>query len=228
MTAPPPASTLRPQLLRGGIVTLDPGSNQVQKVIELQYNPDSITRTLTPQTWASDSGDRLDVLRLRGPAAETLRVDVEIDATDDLASPDTAPGGGLASRYGLLPQLAVLETLLSPTVAQLQETHRLADQGILEISPAESPLTLFVWGRRRVMPVIFTDFTVTEDSFDTALNPTRARIALQMRVLTTADLPFTHAGSNVFLSYLSQQTDLADRVPAGALPHLGISSIPGV
>ena len=157
-----------------------------------------------------------------------MRVDVEIDATDDLATADASAAGALASRYGLLPRLAELEALLSPTVGQMQDNFRLADQGILELSPAETPLTLFVWGRRRVMPVTITDLTVTEESFDTALNPTRARLTLQMRILTPSDLPFTHAGSSVFLAYLSQQTDLAERQPAGALPHLGISSIPGV
>jgi len=187
MTSSPPTSKLRPQLLRGGIATLEPGSTQVKTIVELQYNPDSISRTLTPQTWDSGSGDKLNTLRLRGPAQETLRVDVEIDATDALASPDGNPAGQLASKYGLLPQLAILETLLSPSVDQLRENYRLAGQGLLEISPPEGPLTLFVWGRQRVMPVVFTDFTVTEDGFDTALNPTRARISLAMRMLTTTD-----------------------------------------
>ena len=36
-----------PRLIKGGIVLVDPDSGAVQKIIVLQYNPDTLTRTLT-------------------------------------------------------------------------------------------------------------------------------------------------------------------------------------
>jgi hypothetical protein len=35
-----------PRLIKRGIVLVDPDSGTVQKIIGLQYNPDTITRTL--------------------------------------------------------------------------------------------------------------------------------------------------------------------------------------
>ena len=70
-----------PRLLRGGLVLLDPTSGAVQKVLPLQYNPDTITRTLQVQDMG-DSGNRADSLRLKGPAIETIKLEAEIDLTD--------------------------------------------------------------------------------------------------------------------------------------------------
>jgi hypothetical protein len=35
-----------PRLLKGGIVLIDPTSGAVQRIIALQYNPDTLSRTL--------------------------------------------------------------------------------------------------------------------------------------------------------------------------------------
>ena len=39
-----------PQLLKGGIVLLDPETAAVQRIISLQFNPDTLSRTLQVQT----------------------------------------------------------------------------------------------------------------------------------------------------------------------------------
>src|SRR4051794_22537077 len=122
-------------MLKGGIVTLKPDSGSVSNVIELQYNPHTVQRTLTPQRWEHTTGDRTDALRLKGPAQEVIRMEVEFDARDAW-EPESTSAGQMAVRFGLLPQLSVVETLLSPTADALKATHALAAQGILEISPA--------------------------------------------------------------------------------------------
>lgn len=38
-----------PKLLKGGIVLIDPATAQVQRIIALQYNPESLSRTLQVQ-----------------------------------------------------------------------------------------------------------------------------------------------------------------------------------
>ncbi|HNL15165.1 MAG TPA: hypothetical protein PKJ92_15365, partial [Accumulibacter sp.] len=77
------AFTGSPKLLKGGIVLIDPATAQVQRIIALQYNPESLSRTLQVQG-VSEGGDRSEALRLKGPAVETIKLDAEIDATDDM------------------------------------------------------------------------------------------------------------------------------------------------
>lgn len=38
-----------PKLLKGGIVLIDPATAQVQRIIALQYNPESLSRSLQIQ-----------------------------------------------------------------------------------------------------------------------------------------------------------------------------------
>lgn len=211
-----------PSLLKGGIVLVDAQTAAVQRVIPLQYNPDSVSRTLEPQMVQPDGGDRSELLRFKGPANETITIEAEIDATDQLEHPDTSPS---VLQVGIYAKLAALETSISPPSAALIANNLLASIGSLEILPMEGPLTLFVWSRRRVLPVRITQFGVNEDAFDPSLNPLRAKVTLTMRVLGVNDLPFAHKGSSLFLAYLQQKEQLAAGQSA-ALGTLGITGIP--
>ncbi|HVK51506.1 MAG TPA: hypothetical protein VM469_07215, partial [Pseudoxanthomonas sp.] len=75
-----------PRLLKGGLVLLDPVGGAVRRIIALQYNPDTLTRTLQVKGTGAESGDRSEALRLKGPAVETIKLEAEIDATDALES----------------------------------------------------------------------------------------------------------------------------------------------
>ena len=212
-----------PRLLKGGIVLIDPTSGAVQRVIVLQYNPDTLTRTLQVQGVGAGGGDRSEALRLKGPPVETIKLDAEIDATDQLESPDQNPN---ATQLGIQPQLAALETVIYPPSATLLSNNDLAQIGTLEIVPMESPLALFVWSKNRIVPVRITDFSITEEAFDPALNPIRAKVSLGLRVLSVNDLPFSHKGSGLFLTYQQQKEHLASLAAGGALSALGITGIP--
>jgi hypothetical protein len=211
-----------PRLVKGGLVLMDPTTSVVLRVIVLQYNPDTVTRTLQAQGIGT-AADRSEALRLKGPAIETIKLDAEIDATDQLEFPDQNQN---TVQFGILPQLAALETIIYPTSSQLQANNSLAQAGTLEIVPMETPLVLFVWTRNRVLPVRLTDFSVTEEAFDPALNPIRAKVSLGLRVLSVDDLGFDHKGGSLFMAYLQQKENLATRSPAGALSGLGIEQIP--
>lgn len=211
-----------PRLLKGGIVLVDPGTSAVLRVIALQYNPETLTRSLQIKALA-DSGNRSDALRLTGPPVETIKVDIEIDATDMMESPDQNQA---TAQFGIYPQLAALETIVYPANSQIQSNHRLASAGTLEIIPMETPLTLFVWSKNRVLPVRLTDFSITEESFDPQLNPIRAKVGLGMRVLSVNDLPFEHKGSSLFMSYHLQKESLAAKSKGAALNALGLTSLP--
>jgi hypothetical protein len=211
-----------PRLLKGGIVLIEPTTAAVQRVISLQYNPDTLTRSLQAQSIEPGNKNRSEALRLKGPAIETFKLDAEIDATDQLEAPDQNPG---AAQFGIHPQLAALETIVYPTSDQLLAANALAQSGTLEIAPMEAPLTLFVWSKSRVVPVRITDFSITEEAFDANLNPIRAKVSLGLRVLSVDDLGFDDKGGNLFLVYQQQKERFAALNQGGTLSTLGIGGI---
>ena len=218
------ASPISLRLVKGGIVTMDPDTSAVRSIIALQYNPDSLSRTLQIQAvQGGQDGTRVDALRLRGPAVETIKIDAELDAADQLEHPTQFP---LAVQLGLHPQLAQLEMLVNPTVETLMSDDSMANAGRLEIIPLEQPLTLFVWSKMRVVPVRLTDLSVTEEAFDPKLNPIRAKVSLGMRVLSVDDLGFSHPGGRIYMSYLTNKEQLASQATSVALSVLGLGGLP--
>ena len=212
-----------PRLLKGGLVQVDPGSAKVLRVIALQYNPDTLTRTLQVQATTSDGGgDRSEALRLKGAGIETIKLEAEIDATERLDDPSANPD---AVALGIHPQLAALEELVHPRADALQANDTLAASGVLEVLPLEAPLTLFVWSKQRVVPVRVTDLSVTEEAFDVALNPIRAKVSIGLRVLSVDDLGFRHRGGTLFMAYLRNKESLAGRAGSVPLSDLGVQSI---
>lgn len=219
-------SPISPRLVKGGIVTMDPNTSMVKSVIALQYNPDSVSRTLQIQSMpGGQDGVRVDALRLRGPAIETIKIEAELDATDFLEFPLNQDNKSYVN-FGLQPQLAQLEMLINPTVETLIADDNMANAGTLEIVPLEQPLTLFVWSKSRVVPIRLTDFSITEEAFDTQLNPIRAKVSLGMRVLTIDDLGFQHPGGHYFMAYLSNKESLASQAKSVALSVLGLGGLP--
>lgn len=212
-----------PRLIKGGIVLIDDTTGTVQRIISLQYNPDSVTRTLQVQGAGQESGDRLEALRLKAPAQETIKLDAEIDATDQLEHPDQYP---LTAQLGIYPTLAALETIIYPQSSLLVSNNALASMGTLEVLPMEAPLSLFVWSQQRIIPVRLTEFTITEEAFDPALNPIRAKISLGMRVLSVFDIGFDTKGGNLYLLYQKQKELLSSQFPSSTFGTLGIGGIP--
>ncbi|MGW6903137.1 hypothetical protein [Streptomyces sp. NPDC054940] len=211
-----------PKPIRSGLVVVNPDTGTPQRIIILQFNPDTLERSLAPQTAGGQNaegggtggGDRNEALRLKGPAEETWKFTAEIDATDQLevAAPD-----------GIHPQLAVLEMLVQPTTAQLREAARQTQKGTIEITPIEMPLTLFTWGSKRVMPVRLTELSINESAFDVNLNPIRASLSIGLKVLSVSDLPAGHRGADLYMAHLAQKERLAAAARGGSLGALGLN-----
>jgi contractile injection system tube protein len=209
-----------PKLIKGGIVLVNPESSAIEKIITLQYNPDTLTRSLQVKGVGGDSGNRSEALRLTGPPVETIKLEAEIDATDQMEVADAT-----VRKIGIQAQLSILETIVYPASAKLISNNNLAQAGTLEIAPTESSLTLFIWNKNRIMPVRITEFSVTEEAFDPNLNPIRAKISLGLRVLSVDDLGFNHKGGGLFMSYQQNKEKLAGMFKPGNLADLGINSI---
>ncbi|MGW8765212.1 hypothetical protein ACWGN5_22190 [Streptomyces sp. NPDC055815] len=195
--------------VRGGFVLLDAATARPLRTVPFQFNPDSLTRTVQPQGIGPEPGDRLEALRLKGPPHETYKFEAEFDAADQLEDPDGHP---VEATSGLLPVLSALESGFYPSVGQLLEEERMAAFGMIEVAPVEAPLTVLVLGSSRVLPVRITEFTVTEEAFDTSLHPIRAKVSVGARVLTTDDLGFRHKGGLLYLQHHLSREAFADRI----------------
>jgi hypothetical protein len=211
-----------PKTLKGGLVLIDPESAKVQRIISLQYNPEKLTRSLEVQTTGGEGGNRSEPMRFKGPAVETIRLEADIDAADQLEFPDQ---NRTTVENGIQPQLAVLEALAHPTSDQLLDVNRQLNTGTLEIAPMEAPLMLFVWSKSRIAPVRLTEFSISEEAFDPSLNPIVAKVTLGLRVLSVDDLGFAHKGGSLFMSYLKAKEQLAGKAQAASFASLGIGGI---
>jgi hypothetical protein len=188
-------TNVSPLVRKGAILTFDPMTGAPISTIMLQYNPETLTRSLKPQA-VGEQPDRTEILRLKGPPIETIKADVEIDATDQLAVSDP-----VAMNLGIQPQLSVLELLVYPASTVLIANEVLSLLGTIEILPMESALTVFAWGRQRITPVRITDIDITEEAFDPQLNPIRAKVSLTMRVLNVNDVGFLTPAGVLYLTY---------------------------
>jgi hypothetical protein len=203
-----------PRVTRGAIVGFDV-FNPLASVIVFQYNPDTVTRTLEPQTGGQQSA-RAEVMRLAGAPIEKIDMDVEIDATDRLEEAD-----GVATSLGIYPQLSALEMLLYPKSALVIANSIALAIGTIEVIAPEAPFTLLIWGAKRVVPVKLTQFKIVEEAHDVNLNPLRAKVTLQFQVLSYNDLSLTHPGYSVFLAHQIVKETMAVVGSAGNLSRLG-------
>jgi hypothetical protein len=192
-----------PLLRKGAIVSLDATTGVPLGTINLQYNPDSITRSLKPQS-VGEEPDRSEILRLKGPPIETIDCEIEIDATNQLADGDST-----AMALGIQPLLSALELLVYPSSAVLIANEALSLAGTIEILPMESALTVFVWSTTRITPVRITDLKITEEAFDPQLNPIRAKVSLNMRVLNINDVGFLTPAGALYMIYQTGKEAMA-------------------
>jgi hypothetical protein len=185
-------------MLKGAIVAIAPGMPG-RSTIVFQYNPETLRRSLEPQLAGGEAGQRSLGVHYTGAPVETIDLEVTIDAVDQLEA-----GQKPAAETGIHPQLAALEMLLYPQSGQVEQNGRLLDQGSLEISPYVAPLTLFIWGGNRVLPVSLTRYSISEELFDNHLNPIQATVTLGLRALSYSDVDKSHPAYHLFLAY--QQT----------------------
>ena len=174
----------RPAFLKGALVVFETPAPTPTNLILFQYNPETMTRSFQTQyeekaDWWDRASDTGRVL----PPTESFQLTIELDAADQLERANP-----VAMTDGLHPTLAALELLLYPNSTLLFAADLLADSGSAIVTPAETPVVLFVWGAARVVPVRVGSISVTELAFDQLLNPIQARVDLNLRSLTNAEL----------------------------------------
>jgi hypothetical protein len=198
-------------VLKGALVEFTPTflPGPVPNVIAFQYNPETMTHTWTQPMPATKAGtEASNPLAVRGTPGETFSFTIAMDARDEIAD-GSAPAAALAEANGIYSRLAALELLLYPVApggAGLTGTVTAAVEAALSgalagpvrtIPRSVLPVTLFIWGAGRIVPVRVTDLTITEQLFDAALNPIHAEAQITLRVLTPAELVAASAADDV-------------------------------
>jgi hypothetical protein len=199
-------------MLKGAIVAIDLATSG-RSTIVFQYNPETVKRSLEPQMTGGEGGGRSLAVRYAGAPVETIDLEVSIDAVDQLEA-----GQGDPLKKSIYPHLAALETLLYPPSGQVIQNSRLLAQGSIEIAPYLAPLTLFIWGGRRVLPVSLTRYSINEELFDGQLNPIQATVTLALRALSYSDLDQSHRGYHLFLAYQQAKETMARQGITGGSP----------
>lgn len=181
-------------MTRGALVGVDI-FNPVASVIPFQYNPEKVTRSVKPQG-ASGEGSKEESMRLKGAPIETISMELELDATDQLEV-----GDSYAEDLGIYPQLSALEMLAYPKSALVIANTVLMAMGTREVLPPIGPFTLLVWNYPRVVPVRLEELAITEELHDSKLNPIQARVQVSLQVLSYNDLSLTNPGYYMFLAH---------------------------
>jgi hypothetical protein len=215
----PSTSPLRPNLQKGALAvypTHTPGS-QPTTLIVFQFNPESMRRTLAHRAPpvppdGKTGAAKEDVLRVAGPPLETINMTVEMHAADQLEEPDE---NSAVAQNGLHPALATLELLMYPPTLSAQKIEEQAARGEVQVSPADLPLVLLIWGKSRVVPVKLTSFAISEDAFDTRLNPISAKVELGLQVLTYMEFTDSSIGRDAFIAYQKAKESLAQQNSPG-------------
>lgn len=180
--------TRAPKLLNGAFVQLlEDIIGFLPNVVTFQYNPETITRSLTP--WNPMEVDEAD----RGSQAPTVQpfdipekftgFQLEFDATDGMAA-----GHPVYDEFGVEPQLAALRKLTQASEGLLGDlTASFKDLVGIGGGEAKRPTvapTLLVLGRRIILPVRITGFSVEEKLHSPTLYPILATVSLDMEVMT--------------------------------------------
>ena len=212
-------SPISPRIRRGSLSIYNSDEAGTQPItINFQYNPGEMKRTIAsrkPKDAAQPNAAPQDARLVAGPPVETITISLELDAADQLADPNNDQD---TVDHGLQQPLAALEMLMYPPSAQFEQNQQMAQQGNIQVSPSTLALVLLNWGKSRVVPVLITSFTVTEQEFDTALNPIRAKVDLGLQVLTYIDLKNSSTGVDAFVSYQKEKERLARGYYSGTTP----------
>ena len=202
--------TRSPKLLKGALIQFSaPMLIPIPNIIIFQYNPETMTRTLTPWlpaqhqiTYNDDgsvkedklTGEQLNQLSQPFDPAETFSLALELDAADALEEPGSHP---IATIAGVADRISAMELLCYPPgpgaiggLLNVSVNISIGGGGgslfgtAADVVPRRDvPIVLFFWGPGRIVPVRITSFSVEEQQYSPLLYPIRAKVNIGLKVL---------------------------------------------
>lgn len=180
-----------PYLLKGALIEY--GSDflgPLPNVVIFQFNPESLTRNIEIPPRPTGSSAR-EISQAGEKSVEKIRLTAHFSAADQLKS-----NNPLARTFGIGPQIAALEKMVHPA-GKISGLIGKAIDAIGDVIfgggntcpnqpiPREKyPRILFIWGLTRVLPVVIDSMNITEQHYDSLLNPIQAEVSLGLSVLT--------------------------------------------
>jgi hypothetical protein len=177
--------------LRGAFIAYEPGGSKEQRVIPFRFNPESITRTVAVEAGQTGGGVAGAEPRAAAAPAPEATADAESGALKESFSIQIrldfadreAKVSGIGDEFGVAPEIAAIEDLLYPAETPAKATSDGTDS--VQTAP-ERPTVLFVWGRKRVLPVRIASLKIEESVYNNHLNPVRAEIEASLEVMSGA------------------------------------------
>ncbi|MEC4018803.1 hypothetical protein [Streptomyces sp. H27-D2] len=229
----------KPKILRGAFVEF--GLSLPPLLVVFQFNPVQLTRnrglsysfpgapdaasksSAVPQrTLRNFHGGFSNLLSLQKEQLVTveeqkLGFDIRLDATDRLNEGDT-----ITEQFGIAPQIATLELMTYPKreslLGSLADLLPVKPKGFSFTRSTNPPLILFIFGRKRVLPVNINTMNITETEFSTDLNPVRATVAVSLTVIEGKSVPYLYSKAmteGMSVLNLANITDVANVVVPG-------------
>ncbi|MFX0194751.1 MAG: hypothetical protein ACFFCW_01415 [Candidatus Hodarchaeota archaeon] len=198
----------QPKILRGAFVEY--GLSLPPLIVCFQFNPETISRSRSlyisvprgaqpERGWLSlreyqQREEFINLIKLReaqdvSVQSESVSFELRLDATDKLND-----GNPIAQQFGIAPELSTLELMMYPKGESiLGELVSGLIEGYSFTGKEKPPIVLFVWGRKRILPINITSMSITEQEFSTDLNPIRATISVSMRVIEGENAPYKYS-----------------------------------
>lgn len=197
----------RPRILRGAF--LEYARSLTPLIVPFQFNPEQLSRSRSNSFKAPNRGDKsqpreslrkfheryVDLQQLRNAqqadvGEESISFDIRLDASDRLNA-----GDRLAQNFGIAPRLAALELMMLPKSESVAaRLARLLRRSGFSYTRGESPpMVLFIWGRKRTLPVNITSIEINETQYTPDLNPVRAIVTVGLSVIEGRNVPYTYS-----------------------------------
>ena len=175
--------------VRGAFIAYEPdGYPGDKRVIPFRFNPEALSRTIAIEGGETGGGvEGAAPGAAAAPAAEasadpaggTLKESFSVQIRVDFADREESVNG-LDEEFGIAPEIAAIEDLLYPAET---ESEASSDGSEPVRAAARRPTVLFVWGRKRVLPVRIASLKIDESVYNNHLNPVRAEIEASLEVL---------------------------------------------
>jgi Contractile injection system tube protein len=199
--------------LRGAFIAYEPGGypNGDKRVIPFRFNPETLSRGFQIDQGKSGSGTEgakkgkggssQSPDAASGTVKQTFTVQVRFDFDDRSEAANNLP-----AELGIYPELSALEGLLYPAAAP---TDASSDGKEPVKARQQRPTVLFVWGKKRVLPVRITGMTINETRHNTDLAPLRAEVDVQLEVMLDSDAKDNKAVADALAYTGSKRDDMA-------------------
>ena len=182
-------------LLRGALIEYASDFfGPLPNLVIFQFNPDTLSRNISIPERPTGATSR-ETSQAGNIPVERITLTAHFSAADQLNT-----GNIIAQELGISPQLAALEKMVYPSnlIGELlgEALDKIGDALGLEgdddipkqpIPREKYPRILFIWGKTRVLPVLLESMSITEQQYDSYLNPIQAEVALGLAVASDPD-----------------------------------------